>query len=64
MPKKRGGEVMNYKTMVRLPDQVGEDFERVASEKGLDPAVLARLWIMERLQEERERRGRGLEARS
>ena len=55
---------MNYKTMVRLPDQVGDDFERVASEKGLDPAVLARLWIMERLQEERERRGRGLESRS
>ncbi len=54
MPRKQG-DVMNYKTVVRLPDDAGVEFERVAKEKGLDPAVLGRLWLLERLQEERRR---------
>ena len=60
MPRKKGDE-MNYRTLVRLPDDAGVEFERVAKEKGLDPAVLGRVWLLERLQEERDRRGRGQE---
>ncbi len=63
MPRKREGEIMNYKTMVRLPDQAGEELQRVAGEKGLDPAVLVRLWVMERLQDERRRTERDGERR-
>ncbi len=47
-----------FKTLARLPDDAGAEFERAAKEKGLDPAVLGRVWLLERLQEERERRGR------
>ena len=53
------GKVMTFETMVRLPESDGEEFQAVAKEKGLAPAVLARLWIMERLREERRRVERG-----
>ncbi len=58
MPRKKGDE-MNHRIMVRLPDDAGAELERVAKEKGLEPAVLGRVWLLERLQEERDRRGRG-----
>lgn len=51
--------MMTFETMLRLPESDGEELQAVAKEKGLAPAVLARLWIMERLRDERRRNERG-----
>jgi len=48
MPRKPIGEKkMDYRTLVRLPNEYGEHLERIAKERGAPPAVLARMVVME-----------------
>ncbi len=35
--------------VIRLPKDVLEKLERIATEKGLKPSTLARMWLLEKL---------------
>jgi len=61
MPRPKKGESrMNYQTVVRLPDEWGEELKRISDETSVPPAVLARQWLIERLRDMRTARdGRG-----
>ncbi len=48
---------MTYRTAVRLPDEAADELERVAKEMGVAPAVVVRLWVMDKLRTLREQRG-------
>lgn len=57
MPRPRkGDDRMNYQTVVRLPDEWGQELQRIARETSVPPAVLARQWLVERLRHLREDR--------
>ncbi len=38
---------MSYRTVVRLPDEMGEHLDKLAKERGAPPAVLVRMVVME-----------------
>jgi len=42
--------------MLRLDDETDNELEQYAKEQGLKKSTLARLWLKERLRQERERR--------
>jgi len=44
---------MTYEILVRLPAEARDAFTRIARRRGLVPAVLARTWLLERLERNR-----------
>jgi predicted DNA-binding protein len=53
-PPKDKGEKVNWQTMVRLPEEQGEEFEQLAKERGAPPAVLARMIVLEWIREQKQ----------
>ncbi len=58
MPETKQEARSEWRAMVRLPQDLGEEVERIAREQLTPPAVLLRRWIKERVDREH---GRGEE---
>lgn len=57
MPRpKKGEQRMNFQTVVRLPDEWGDELKRYSDETSVPPAVLARQWLIEKLRDLRRDR--------
>jgi len=57
VPRKKGESQMTYRTAVRFPSEAGEQLEGAAKEMGVAPAVVVRLWVMEKLRERATQEG-------
>ena len=47
MPKGRREEPMTWRAALRLPDMAGQQLEEIAKQWGVQPAVAARIAVME-----------------
>ncbi len=55
MARPKADERFEWRTMVRLPQDRGEEVERIARAQLTPPAVLLRRWINERIDQEAKR---------
>jgi len=55
----KGENKLEYKTLVRLPDEWAVEMTRASHETSIPPAVLARQWVIERLREMKAKREEG-----
>ena len=55
VPRKGAGKVMTAKMTVRFPDADAETLRRMAEDRGVEPAVLVRMWAMEHIRDEQRR---------
>lgn len=57
MPRpKKGEQRMNFQTVVRLPDEWGEELKLYSDQTSVPPAVLARQWLIEKLRDVKHER--------
>lgn len=57
MPETKQEGRSEWRAMVRLPQDLGEEVERIAHEQLTPPAVLLRRWIKERVDREHGKDG-------